>query len=111
MLYIPKIDDYLKILTDAEVKVFVVINSSEYFKYIREEQSLRKVATLAYIFLTTLMNSKNMCNRYDVEILNIFDLELQLINTKPMIKNKLEELLSELKNFKAETIQVLDYKK
>ena len=57
------------------------------------------------------MKSKNMCNRYDVEILNIFDLELQLINTKPMIKNKLEELLSELKNFKAETIQVLDYKK
>ena len=111
MLYIRKIDDYLKILTDAEVKVVVVINSSEYFKYIREEQSLRKVATLAYIFLTKLMNSKNMCNRYDVDILNIFNLELQLINTKPMIKNKLEELLSELKNFKAETIQVLDYKK
>ena len=40
MLYIRKIDDYLKILTDAEVKVVVVINSSEYFKYIREEQSL-----------------------------------------------------------------------
>ena len=26
MLYIPKIDDYLKILTDEEVKYFVAIN-------------------------------------------------------------------------------------
>ena len=32
MLYIPKIDDYLKILTDEEVKHFVVIIFSEYFK-------------------------------------------------------------------------------
>ena len=30
-------------------------------------------------------------------ILNLFDPELQLINTKLMIKNKLKELLSELK--------------
>ena len=32
MLYITKIDDYLKILTAAEVKDFVVINFCEYFK-------------------------------------------------------------------------------
>ena len=44
MLYIPKIDDYLKILTDEEEKDFVAINFSEYFKYIREDQNLRKVA-------------------------------------------------------------------
>ena len=44
MLYIPKIDDYLKILTDEEVKDFVAINFSAYFKYIREEQNLRKIA-------------------------------------------------------------------
>ena len=37
MLYTPKIDDYLKILTDEEVKDFVAINFSEYFKYTREE--------------------------------------------------------------------------
>ena len=37
MLYIPKIDDYLKILTDEEVKDFVTINFSEYFKSIRED--------------------------------------------------------------------------
>ena len=53
MLYIPKIDDYLKILTDEEVEDFVAINFSEYFKSIREEQNLRKVAKLLYIFLTT----------------------------------------------------------
>ena len=39
MLYIPKIDDYLKILTDEEVKDFVVINLSECLKSIKEEKS------------------------------------------------------------------------
>ena len=53
MLYIPKIDDYLKILTDEEVKDFVVIYFSEYFKSIREEQNLTKIAKLLYIFLRT----------------------------------------------------------
>ena len=32
MLYIPKIDDYLKMLTDEGVKDFVAINFSEYLK-------------------------------------------------------------------------------
>ena len=32
MLYIPKIDGYLKILTDDDVKYFAAINFSEYFK-------------------------------------------------------------------------------
>ena len=32
MLYIPKIDDYLKILTDEGVKDFAATNFSEYFK-------------------------------------------------------------------------------
>ena len=53
MLYIPKIDDYLKILTDEEVKNFVAITFSEYFKSIREEENLRKVAKSLNIFLTT----------------------------------------------------------
>ena len=43
--------------------------------------------------------------------MNLFDPELQLINTKPVIKNKLKELLSELKKFKIQTKLVLDYKK
>ena len=61
MLYIPKIDDYLKILTDEEVKDFVAINFSKYFNTTREklysklfeEQNLRKCAKLLYIFLKT----------------------------------------------------------
>ena len=44
MLYVPKIDDYLKVLPDEEVKDFVAINFSEYFKSIKEEQNIRKVA-------------------------------------------------------------------
>ena len=32
MLYIPKIDNYLKIFIDHEVKDFVVKNFGEYFK-------------------------------------------------------------------------------
>ena len=36
-------------------------------------------------------NSSDSCvHCYNVEILNIFDPELQLINTKPMTKNKLK---------------------
>ena len=34
-----------------------------------------------------------------------------MINTKPVIKNKLKGLLSKLKKFKVQTILVLDYKK
>ena len=40
MLYIPKIDDYLKILTDEEVEDFMPVNFNEYFKSIREEQKI-----------------------------------------------------------------------
>ena len=41
MLHIPKIDDYLKILTDEEVEDFAAINFNEYFKSIREKQNLK----------------------------------------------------------------------
>ena len=80
-------------MTDEEVKDFVAINFSEYFKSIREEQNPRKVAKSFYIFLTTPDEvelyvqsnfSDNCINHYSVEILNIFHLELQLINTKAM---------------------------
>ena len=53
MLYIPNIDDYLKILTDEEVKDFVAINYSEHFKSTREGRNLREIATSLYIILTT----------------------------------------------------------
>ena len=53
----------------------------------------------------------NCIHHYNVEILSLFDPDLQLINTKLMIKNKLQASLSELKKFKAQTVLVLDYKK
>ena len=93
-----------------------------YFK-ISEEQNLRKVTESLYIFLTSpdevekyaeLMQSNSSDKyvyRFNIEILNLFDPELQLINTKPMIKNKLKELLSDLKKFKVQKILVSDYKK
>ena len=67
-------------------------------------------------FLTTpdevQSNSSDTCmHHYNIEILNLFDPELQLIKTKPAIKNKLKELLSELKKFKVQTVLVLDYEK
>ena len=37
MLYIPKFDNCLKILTDDEVKDFIAINFGEYFKSTREK--------------------------------------------------------------------------
>ena len=107
MLFIPKTDGYLKILTDEEVKDFVAINFGEYFTSIREEQNLRKVAKLVYIFPKTpdevekyveLHYSDDCVHHSKFEILNIFFSKLQLINTKPLIKSKLKEFLSELKN-------------
>ena len=69
-------------MTDDEVEDFVVINVSEYFKSLKEEQNLRKVAKFLYIFLITsdeiekyvqLNSSDNCIHHYNVEILNIFD--------------------------------------
>ena len=53
----------------------------------------------------------NCIHHYNVENLNIFDPDLQLINTKLVIKNKLQASLSEIKKYKAQTVLVLDYKK
>ena len=43
--------------------------------------------------------------------MDLFDLEVQLINTKPIIKYKLKEFLSELKLFKVQIVLVLEYTK
>ena len=103
-------------MTDEEEKDFVAITFSEYFKSIREEENLRKAVKSLYIFLTTFhevekyvqSNSSDNCIH---RIYIAFDSELKLVNTKPMIKNKLKELLSELKKFKVQAKLVLDYKK
>ena len=84
MLYIPKIDDYLELLTDEEVEDFVVINFIEYFKSIINKPNLKKVTKWLYIFLTSpeeadkyvQSNSSDNCtHHYNVEILNLFDSE------------------------------------
>ena len=74
MLYIPKIDEYLKILTDEEVKDFAAINFSQ---SIKEEQNLRKVPKFLYFFLTTpdevqSNSSDNYIHHYNAKILNFF---------------------------------------
>ena len=86
------------------------MNFGEYFNSTRdklyskliEEQNLRKVAKSLYIFLTTpnevqiyveIMQSNSSdtwMHHYNIEIFNIFDPELQLINTKPMLKANLK---------------------
>ena len=63
MLYIPKIDNFLKILTDEKVKDFESIHFSEYFKVTREEQNLRKFAKSVYILLRRHYEVENMCNQ------------------------------------------------
>ena len=110
------INDYLEILTDKKVKDFLSINVYEYFKSISEEQNLRNVEKSLCFFLTTSdevqSNSSDYCiHHYNVKISNLVDPELQLINTKPVIKNKLKGLLNELKKIKFQTVLVLDYKK
>ena len=106
MFYIPKIGAYSKILADDELKDFVVINFAEYFKpmneklysKVSEEQHLLKSAESLFMFLTTTSEVKNYVEmmqlsfsdnclyHFNIKILNLFDLELHLINTKPIIK-------------------------
>ena len=102
------------------MKDFIAINFSGYFKPISQEQHFRKVAKSLYIFLATpdglekhvQSNSSDNCiNHYNFDILNLFDPKLQLIDTKPLIKNKLKELLIEWKKFEVKAVLVVDYKK
>ena len=77
-------------MTDEEVKGFVVISFSESRG---EEKILRKVAQWLSFILGTPneVQSKscgNCINHCNVKILNLFDAELQVIKTKPVIKNK-----------------------
>ena len=89
-MYISKINDHLRILSNEEVKDSLVI--------IREKKNLKKVAKSLYIFLTTPDELEN------VYIVNLFDLELQPIKNKPVIKSK----FSRLKKFKVHTMLLLD---
>ena len=98
-------------MTDDETKDFADTSVSEYFNVQEKklyskpnkEQNLRKDATATpdevekYDKMMQSSYSDNCVHCYDIEILNLFDLELLVINTKPIIKNNLKELLSEFK--------------
>ena len=74
MLYISKIGDYSKFLTDDEVKDFVGINFSEYSKSSRgklyselsEQQHLRKIVKSLYIFLIIANETEMQSNSYSL---------------------------------------------
>ena len=51
----------------------------------------------AKIMMQSSSSNDCVCH-YNIKILNLFDPELQLINTKLVIKNKLKNLIVELKN-------------
>ena len=53
-------------------------------------------------------SSDNCIYLNNVEILNLFDPELQLKDLESPIKNKLKELLSKLKTFKGQTVLVFE---
>ena len=77
-------------MTEEEVKDFAAIYFSE---SINEEQNLRKFAKSFYNFLSTpdevQSNSSDNCiHHYKVEILDLFDPQLQFISTKPVTENK-----------------------
>ena len=68
MLHIAKIDDYLKILTQS-LYIFLT-TPDEVEKYVESNYS------------------DSCVYHFNVDILNLFNPELQLINTKPIIKSK-----------------------
>ena len=93
------------------------------YSKLKLEQNLSKATETLCIFLTSpdevekyvkmmqSSSSDDYVHRYNIEILNLFDPELQLFNSKPIIKSKLKKLLSELKKFKFQSKLTLEYKK
>ena len=102
-------------------KYFKSTREKLYFK-LSEEQILITVAESFYIFsvrrdevekyveLMRPSSSNNCICLFNIKSLNFFDPELQLINAKGIIKNKIKELLSELKNLKVQSMLVLKCK-
>ena len=97
-----------------------------------EEKNLKKVPESFYTFFTTphevrknveliektseakVMNqsssSDDCVHRYNIKIVHLFVPELQLINTKPVIKKQIKDF-GDLKKFKALKILLIEYKK
>ena len=55
--------------------------------------------------------SDDCVHHYNIEILNIFDPELQPINCRAIILKKLKDALGELKKFKVQTIFAIECKR
>ena len=128
-MYIQKVDLY-KNLDWRWSERFCSHKFDESFKFLRkklysklsEEQNLRRLDESFYIFLATpdkvgnyveMMQSGSSDNcqcHCNIKVLNLFDPELQLINTNPVIKNKLK-LFSDLKKFKLQSTLALEYHK
>ena len=51
-------------------------------------------------FIIKLYSRHDIFNHYNAKILDHFNPELQLINTRPTVKDKSKELLSDLEKFK-----------
>ena len=62
-----------------------------------------------YVEMIQSSTSDNCICHFNIKILNLVDPELQLINTKTIIKNKLKEFLTDLEKFKVLAILVLEY--
>ena len=103
------------------------------YSKLSEEKNCRKVGESFNSFLTTpdevgkyveliekklnekimmqSSSSNNGAHIWNIEVLNPFDLEWQLISTKSGMKDKLKDLLGELKKLKVQKILVLEHKK
>ena len=117
MLYIPKIDEYLKTLTDEEVKDLVAINFSEYFKSTKEKLYSNCILNMSLKQLDGVekyvqsSSSDNYIHLYNVEILNLFDSELEHQDTESVIKKELKSFSVKFKKCKVQTVLVLGLKK
>ena len=61
--------------------------------------------------ITNQSHSKGHASTYSVKILNSFNPEIQLKDTEYAIRNKLIDLVTELKDFKFMKILALEFKK
>ena len=61
--------------------------------------------------ITNQSHSKGHASTYSVKILNSFNPDIQLKDTEYAIRNKLIDLVTELKDFKFMTILALEFKK
>ena len=71
--------------------LYIVIQKSENFLYKKNVKMIKRAQAHA---------SKGYANSHKVDILNSFNPELQLKDTKPAIKRKLIELLTQAKGYK-----------